>query len=157
MRFAIKSHLVRELAKLPEDINDRLMILQLSIENKKYTTLISAYVPTIKNLHAIKDKFCEELDPLIAAVPQSEKLLVLGDFNATVGTSQQTWDSIFGKHDIGNCNSNGLLLLKTCAAPDLVINNTIFRLPTRNKTSWMHPRSKHWHLNDYVITKRRDR
>ena len=25
-----------------------------------------------------------------------------------------------------------------------------------HKTSWMHPRSKHWHLIDYVIVRRRD-
>ena len=31
------------------------------------------------------------------------------------------------------------------------------KLPNRNKTSWMHPRSKHWHLIDYVIVRRTDR
>ena len=36
--------------------------------------------------------------------------------------------------------------------PTNVITNTLFRLPTRNKTTWMHPRSKHWDLIDYVIT-----
>ena len=30
-------------------------------------------------------------------------------------------------------------------------------METRNKTSWMHPRSKHWHLIDYVIVRRKDR
>ena len=31
------------------------------------------------------------------------------------------------------------------------------RLPTRRKTTWMHPRSKHRHLIDYVIVRRKDR
>ena len=30
-------------------------------------------------------------------------------------------------------------------------------MPTRNKMSWMHPCSKHWHLIDYVIVQRKDR
>ena len=34
---------------------------------------------------------------------------------------------------------------------------TVFRLPTRRKTTWMHPRSKHWHLIDYVVVWRKDR
>ena len=75
---------------------------------------------------------------------------------STKSTDHQTWDGIFGKHGIGKCNNNCILLLKTCAAPVLAITNTTFRLPTRNKTSWMHPRSKHWHLIDYVITRKRE-
>ena len=43
-----------------------------------------------------------------------------------------------------------------CTAHELVITNTLFRLPTRNKTTWMHPRSKHWHLIDYVISRKKD-
>ena len=39
----------------------------------------------------------------------------------------------------------------------ILITNTVFRLPTRRKTTWMHPRSKHWHLTDYVIVRRKDK
>ena len=67
------------------------------------------------------------------------------------------WEGIIGKHGIGKCNSNGLLLFMASKAYNLVITNTLFRLPTRQKTSWMHPRSKHWRLIDYVITRQRDR
>ena len=35
-------------------------------------------------------------------------------------------------------------------------SQTHFHLCTHNKTSWMHLQSKHWHLIDYVITRRRD-
>ena len=38
-----------------------------------------------------------------------------------------------------------------------MITNTIFRLPIHKKTTWMHPRSKHWHLIDYAIVRQRDR
>jgi hypothetical protein len=101
-------------------------------------------------------KFYEELDSVISSVPKPEKLIILGDFNARVGTDHKIWDEILGVHGVGKCNSNGLLLLRLCAAHDLTITNTMFRLPTRNKTSWMHPRSKQWHLIDYVITRKID-
>ena len=53
--------------------------------------------------------------------------------------------------------SNGLLLLRKFVEHELLITNTVFLLPTRRKTTWMHPRSKHWHLIDYVIVRRKDR
>ena len=64
---------------------------------------------------------------------------------------------MIGTEGIEKCNSNGLLLLKKCAEHELLITNTVFNLPARNKTPWMHPRSKHWHLIDYVIVRRKDR
>ena len=47
--------------------------------------------------------------------------------------------------------------METCTTHDLLITNTVFRLPTHNKTSWMHPHPKHWHLLDYLIVRQRDR
>lgn len=43
-----------------------------------------------------------------------------------------------------------------CAEHDLTITNTLFQLKNKYKTSWMHPRSKHWHLLDYIIVRRSD-
>lgn len=85
VRFAMKSHLVQKLVKLPQDTNYCVMILQLPIGNKRCATLISVYAPTMTKPDDIKDKFYEELETLISAVPQSEKLFVLNDFNIRVG------------------------------------------------------------------------
>ena len=104
--------------------------------------MISAYAPTMTNPEEVKDQFYEQLDVPIAAVPKSEKLIILGDFNARVGTNHHTWSGVIGQPGTGKYNSNGILLLQTCTAHELVITNTLFRIPTRNKTTWMHPRSK---------------
>ena len=135
--FAIRSHLVSKLASLPRGLNDRLMVMQLQLTNKQKATLISAYAPSMTDPEEVKDQFYEQLDALIAAVPKSEKLIILGDFNARVGTYHHTWSGVIGQQGTGKCNSNGLLLLQTCTAHELVITNTLFRLPTRNKTTWI--------------------
>ncbi|XP_078083694.1 uncharacterized protein LOC144503067 [Mustelus asterias] len=155
--FAVRSHLVRKLASLPKDVNDQLMTLHLPLQNRSRATLISTYAPTINNPGEMKDKFYEELDALLSAVSSTDKLILPGDFNARVGCDSAISQGVVGRHGVGKCNSNGLLLMKTCAAHALLITNTTFHLPTRNKTSWIHPRSKHWHLIDYVIVRRKDR
>ena len=143
--FAIKSHLVSKLSGLPKGINDRLMTLRLPLSGKRHATIVSAYAPTMTNPDEAKDKFYDDLDSVISATPQTDKLILLGDFNARVGTDHQSWEVVIGTEGAGKCNSNGLLFLK-----ELIIN-TVFHLPTRNRMSWMYPRSKHWHLTDYVI------
>lgn len=63
---------------------------------------------------------------------------------------------MLGKHGTGKMNGNGLLLLSKCAEYELLLTNTTFRQADKFKTTWMHPRSKQWHLIDYVITRQRD-
>jgi len=156
--FAVRTALVNQLEGPPKGVNDRLMTLRAPFcGGQKFISIVSAYAPTMTNPDGVKDKFYEDLNDVITSVPSTDKLIILGDFNARVGTDSVTWDGVIGRHGIGKCNSNGLLLLQTCAEHGLLITNTVFCLPTRNRTSWMHPRSKHWHLLDYVITRRRDR
>ncbi|BHF73173.1 hypothetical protein SprV_0401625000 [Sparganum proliferum] len=38
----------------------------------------------------------------------------------------------------------------------LILTNTFFCLPGREKAIWRHPRSRQWHLLDYVLVRRRD-
>ena len=109
------------------------------------------------NSDVVKDKFYDDLDSVISAAPRTEKLIILGDFNAKVGTDHKAWEGVIGSEGVGKCNSNELLLFRKCAERELLITNTVFRLPTRRKTIKMHPRSKHWHLIDYVIVRRKDR
>ena len=154
--FAIKSHIISKLSGLPKGINDHLMTLRLPLSGKRHASIVSAYATTMTNRDEVKEMFYDDLDSVISVTPQTDKLILLGDFNARVGTDHQTWEGVIGTEGIGKCNSNGLLLLKKCAEHELLITNTGFRLLTRNKTSSLHHRSKHWHLIDYVIVRKKD-
>ena len=147
--FTIETELVGKLSGLPKGINDRLMTLRLPLSDNKHATIVSVYAPTMTNPDEVKDKFYNDLDDVMSATPRSDKLMLLGDLNARVGTDHQTWEGVIGPEGVGKCNSNGVLLLRKCAEHDLLITNTVFRPPNRNKTSWNHPRTKHWHLIDY--------
>ena len=134
-------------------VNDHLMIMRLPLHHrKKFTTIISSYAPIMTNTDETKDKFYENFEYVMSAVPTADKLLILGDFIARVGQDSATWEGLLDKHRTTKCDSNGLLLLQTCAKHNLLITNTVFCLPTCNKTS-----SKHWHLINYVILRWKDR
>ena len=81
---------------------------------------------------------------------------MLGDFNARVGADYSSWENVIGKHGIGRENSNGTLLLSLCSQHNLIITNTIFQQAERHKTTWMHPRTKKWHMIDFAIIRQRD-
>lgn len=154
--FAIKTSVAQSLTELPKGVSDRLMTIRLTLTKDKYATLISAYAPTLMASDEDKGKFYGDLRYIIEHVQPTDKILLLGDFNARVGVDHVAWSNVLGPHGIGNCNSNGLDLLTFCTQFELAITNTYFRLPAKHKTTWMHPRSKHWHLIDYVIVRRKD-
>ena len=119
-------------------------------------TVLSVYAPTLDTDDNIKEEFYRTLSDIISTIPATDKILLLGDFNARVGKNHRLWNKVIGKEGIGNMNENGQLLLGLCTEHQLAITNTFFRMKNRFKTSWMHPRSRHWHLIDYVITRQSD-
>ena len=130
---------------LPKGINDRLMTLRLPLSSKKHATIVSAYAPTMINPDEVKDKFYDDLDSVISATPRTDKLILLGDFNARVSTNlgrsdwdwrskkvQQQWPPPFEE------------VCRTWTTD----HNTVFHLPTRNQivmdTSSLRTLASHW-------------
>ncbi|XP_069741682.1 craniofacial development protein 2-like [Narcine bancroftii] len=155
--FMVKSFIASKLENLPTGLSDRIMSMRLPLQNKRHITLISVYAPTLQVEPAEKDKFYTDLRNLIQRTPTADKVVILGDFNARVGKDSETWPGILGKHGVGKCNDNGRLLLELCAEQRLVITNTLFQQRDSLKTTWMHPRSKHWHLLDYILVRESDK
>ncbi|XP_072168007.1 uncharacterized protein [Diadema setosum] len=147
--------LVENLESLPREINDRLIVMRIPFHGKMHLTLISAYAPTIVYTLEQKELFYQNLTKMLLSV-RKDKLLILGDFNARVGRDAQSWPDVIGPHGIGSESTSDQLLFTFCAEHGLAITNILFQLPDIHKATWMHPRSKHWHLIDYVITRGRD-
>ncbi|BHF77615.1 hypothetical protein SprV_0602072300 [Sparganum proliferum] len=155
--FAIRTDIVGRLSCLPQGINDRLMSLRLPLRRGgKFATIISAYAPPMTSPEAARDKFYEDPHALLATVSKADKLVVLGDFNARVGTDHTARRGVLGPHGLRGSNDNGLLLLRTCAEHRLILTNRFFSLPEREKATWRHPRSRQWHPLAYVLVRRRD-
>ncbi|BHF65884.1 hypothetical protein SprV_0200889800 [Sparganum proliferum] len=85
----------------------------------------------------VRNKSYEDLHVLLSTVPKAERLNVLGDLSIRVRTDRVAWEGTLGPQAIGNFNNNGLLL-KNRADDHPLLTNTLFRIQTREKTTWMH-------------------
>ena len=64
-------------------------------------------------------------DHLQSTFPSSNLIVMLGDFNAPVGSDFSSWNSVIGPHGVGECNENREQLLDFCAGNQLIITNMV--------------------------------
>ena len=155
--FAIKKDIITKLTEMPRPVSDRIMTMRLPLSKDNFATIISVYAPTMTNPDENKEAFYNQLASVLRGIPRTDKLLLIGDFNARIGRDNDKWPLVMGKHGIGKCNSNGELLLALFSEFELIVTNTMFKQKDERKTTWMHPRSKHWHMIDFIITRCRDK
>ena len=151
--FAIKKDIITKLTEMPRPVSDRIM----TMSKDYFATIISVYAPTMTNPDENKEAFYNQLASMLSGIPRTDKLLLIGDFNARIGRNNDKWPLVMGKHGIGKCNSNCDLLLALCSEFELTVTNTMFKQKDERKTTWMHPRSKLWHMIDFIISRCRDK
>ena len=123
-----------------------------------HMTVVSAYAPTRKATAVVKDRFFEDLQRTVDGVPASDLLLLLGDFNARVGSHDgNEWKDVLGRFGHGVRNDAGERLSVWCAANGLAIMNTHFRKPSAKQGTWTHPATKQQHLIDFVVMRQAQR
>ena len=133
--FAIKKDIVTKLTEMPRPVSDRIMTMRLPLSKDNFATIISVYTPIMTNPDENKEAFYNQLASVLSGIPRTDKLLLIGDFNARIGRENDKWPLVMGKHGIGKCNSNGELLLVLCSEFELIVTNTMFKQKDERKTS----------------------
>ena len=129
--------------------------MRISLTKDRNATIVSAYAPTIANPN--KETFYSQLNGTLRNIPRTDKLLLIGHFNARIRRENDKWPLALGRYGIGKCNSNGELLLALCTDFDLIVTNTLFKQKDAHKTTWTHPRSRHGHMIDFIIARCQDK
>ena len=155
--FAIKRDIVAKLTEMPHPVSNRIMTMKIPLTKHRNATLVSAYAPTMTNPEENKETFYSQLNGTFRNIPSTDKLLLIGDFNARIGGENDNWPSALGKYGIGKCNSNSEFLLALCSEFDLIVTNTMFKQKDAHITTWTHPRSRHGNMLDFIITRCRDK
>ena len=103
-------------------------------------TVIQAYAPTSNTGESEVERFYEYLQELLELIPKKDVLLIIGDWNAKVG-SQET-PGVIGKFGLGVWDEAGQRLIEFCQENTMVIANTLFQQHKRLYT-WTSPDGKH--------------
>ena len=148
--FAIRNELLNQYDLNPTPRNDRISTLRIKLKENSHILLVSVYGPTMQRTQEEKEQFYEQLGDVLDDA-RNDSIIVLGDLNARVGKDWTSWPSVIGKYGVGNMNSNGLILLEFCSRYQLSIMGTMFQMKNSLKTTWQHPRSKHFHQIDHVL------
>ena len=114
-------------------------------------TVIQVYAPTSNTEEA--EWFYEDLQDLLELTPRKDVLLIIGDWNAKVG-SQET-PGVTGKFGLGIQNEAGQRLIEFCQKNALVITNTLFQQHKRRLYTWTSPDGPHQNQIDYILCSQR--
>ena len=72
------------------------------------------YAPANNSDEEVKEQFYEQLQGILMELNSRDINVLLGDFNAKIGTDNTGYERVMGTHGLGEMNENGGMLLDTC-------------------------------------------
>ena len=138
-----------------QPISDRLAIL--TIKGTIKTHIISIYSPTEASSDLTKNDFYNQLQHALDSIPQTEMIILAGDFNAHIGVDRNGWEAVMGRFGHGDINDNGLRLLSFATSNNLTVGNSLFQHPRKHQLTWRNPSGMDSAVLDYVLINSRFR
>ena len=102
-----------------------------------------------------KDSFYEELEQVSDHFPRYYMKILLGDFNAKVGSEDIFKPTIGNESPHQDSNDNGVRIVNFATSKNLVVKSTMF--PPRNihKCTWTSPDGQTHNQFDHILIDRR--
>ena len=93
------------------------------------------------------------LQDTLSSVPPRDMVIIMGNFNACIGSNFVSHISVIGPHGLGECDENGMRLLDFCMSNKLLIINTWFQHKPLYQATWYRhcDHSRPCHMMDFVL------
>nr|XP_016480646.1 PREDICTED: craniofacial development protein 2-like [Nicotiana tabacum] len=107
-------------------VNDRMMAIKLVISGLTWNNT-SACAPQVSLDEEVKKHFWEDLDEADQCIPQTEKIVLGGNFNGHIGSTSRGYDDVHNDFDFEAMNDGGVSFLDFAKACELDIANSRFQ------------------------------
>nr|KAG5697245.1 hypothetical protein BaRGS_028981 [Batillaria attramentaria] len=123
-----------------EPVNSRIITAKFITKNKDIKlNIIQCYAPTNDAEEEKKDDFYQQLQTVIDRGGAKDMTILMGDFNAKIGSDNTGYENTMGTHGLGQMNENGERFADFCALNQLVIGGSIFPHKRIHKATWRSP------------------
>jgi exonuclease III len=123
-----------------QHVSNRLMYGRLQLPGDLRASIVVSYAPTDISSDEDKDQFYSDLAAVMWRIPDGDMRIVLGDFNAQVGSEVDVWPGVIGSHGVGSITDNGTRLLSFCSVHKLTVMGTCFEHKRIHKVTWHSPK-----------------
>ena len=120
--------------------NDRMISVRFQGKPFK-VTVIQVYALMSNSEEAEVEWFYEDLQDLLELTTKKDVLLIIGDWNAKVGSQERP--GVTGKFGLGMRNEAGQRLIEFCQDNTLVIAKTLFQYHKRRLYTWTSPNGQY--------------
>ena len=113
-----------------ELVNSRIVTAKFTTRKKDIRlNIIQCYAPTNDAEVGREEEFYQQLQAVIDGGRAKDMTILMGDFNAKIGSDNTGHEDIMGTHGLGQMSENGERFADLCALNQLVIGRSIFPHP----------------------------
>ncbi|KAL7726621.1 hypothetical protein ACLKA6_010486 [Drosophila palustris] len=130
-------------------ISDRIITARFS-SKARHITIVQCYAPTEDAQIDDKDEFYATLTATLDNTNRGDIVILMGDFNAKIGSNNTGLETLMGKHGSGTRNNNGDRLTDLCQTFQLVIGGSVFPHKEIHKYTWTSPNGRTRNQIDHI-------
>ena len=77
--------------------------------------IIQCCAPTNDKYDGTRENFHNELQTILEKMKEKDVTILMGDFNAKIGSNNRGYEEVIGTHGIGEMNENGEMFADHCS------------------------------------------